>query len=137
MHRLFSLPGESYEALWEHLYAFLEDTLLTPYDSLTHTGGGKFQGTEKISQTMLNILTVQWLYITDNSLPQLVRVEFATALQNTTIYTVRESISASIPTLLQDAELASINRAFIRNAIRCQPQLPDKHRPGRAPTALC
>ena len=94
---------ESREALWERLYTYMEDNLLSKNGGIKHEGI-KVETDETFSPTLLNVLVACWLHILDPGLPALVRSRFSTQLRDQTVYTIREEISDAIPSLLQEKE---------------------------------
>lgn len=105
-------PGESREALWERMYTFLEDNLLSSSGSVMHEGKAPEEmGDEEFSPTLLCVLVVNWLHTINPSLPAMVRQKFPTQLRSNTIYSIRDEISDAIPALLEEIdEKANINR---------------------------
>lgn len=95
--------GESREALWERLYSFLEDNLLTKSGGVKHENA-KIEVDEKITPTLLNVLVTTWLNILNPGLPALVRLKFSTQLRTNTVYSIREEISDAVPTMLTELE---------------------------------
>ena len=96
-------PSESREALWEHLYSYMEDNLLLKDGGVKHEGV-KPETDEQFTPTLLNVLVTCWLNILNPSLPSLVRQRFSTQLREATVYSIREEISDAIPTLIAEME---------------------------------
>lgn len=92
---------ESKEALWERVYSFMEDCLITKASGVLHRGK-QVTTDELLTPTMLNIAVIIWLDAIHHSLPSLVKQRFAIPLRNTTIYSIRSEISDSVPSLLQE-----------------------------------
>ena len=84
-------PDESREALWERLYTFLEDSLLTRNDGVRHEGA-KTERDEVLTPTLLNILVTCWLHTINTSLPAKVRQHFSTQLRGNTVFFKRGDI---------------------------------------------
>ena len=103
--------NESRESLWERLYSFVEDQLLTKDGEVLHENI-KRETDEEFTPTLLNILVTIWLRTINPSLPALVKQRFATQLRSSTVYTLREEISDSIPSIIAEMEEkdCSINR---------------------------
>ena len=102
--------AESREALWERMYTFLEDNLLTTDGSVKHEGVQPTTN-EEFSPTLLCVLVVNWLKTIHPSLPDIVRQKFPIQLRSNTIYSIRNEISDAIPSMLEEIEdKASINR---------------------------
>ena len=90
---------ESREAIWERIYSFIEDNLITKASGIQHKGA-KVENDERMTPTILNIAVVIWLDAIHNGLPALVKQRFAIPLRSTTIYSIRTEISDAIPSLL-------------------------------------
>lgn len=95
--------NESRESLWERLYSFIEDQLLTSDGAVLHEGI-KRENDEEFTPTLLNVLVTIWLQAINPSLPALVKQRFATQLRSCTVYSLREEISDSIPTIISEME---------------------------------
>ena len=104
--------NESRESLWEKLYSFTEDQLLTPNGGISHNNV-KQETTEEFTPTLLNLLVTVWLHTIHPSLPSLVKQRFSTQLRSCTVFTIREEISDAIPVILAELEEkeCSVNRA--------------------------
>ena len=102
--------NESREALYERMYTYLEDNLLTKDGSVEHEGS-KSTKDEELTPTLLNILVVNWLRTIHPSLPHAVKQKFPTQLRSNTIFSIRSEISDAIPSILEEIEeKASISR---------------------------
>ena len=97
--RLGSL--ESREAIWERIYSFLEDNLITKDSGILHKGERLTQD-EHMTPLILNMAVVIWLDSIHRGLPALVKQRFAIPLRSTTIFSIRAEISDAIPSLLQE-----------------------------------
>ena len=95
--------NESREALWERFYSFIEDQLLTRNGGVLHEGV-KIEHDEQLTPTLLNIIVTCWLNAINPALPSVVRQRFTTQLRSNTLYSIREEVSDSIPTLLLELE---------------------------------
>ena len=95
--------NESRECLWERLYSYMEDNLLTKDGGVLHEGV-KLEHDEQFTPTLLNVLVTCWLNIINPALPTLVRQRFTTQLRSNSVFSIREEISDSIPTLLAEME---------------------------------
>ena len=95
--------GESREALWERLYTFMEDNLLTTSSGVKHEDQ-KVTKDEELTPTLLNVLVTTWLNILNPALPSLVRLKFSTQLRTNTVYSIRDEISDAVPTMLTELE---------------------------------
>ena len=107
--------GESPEAFWERLYAFMSDNLLSPSDNLTHLDVAK-PPKEVMTPTLLNTTVTLWLQKIHPQLPVLVKQKFSTELRNKTLASLREEISESLSSLLAEiqGENANISRMNFR-----------------------
>jgi hypothetical protein len=92
--------SQSYEDLWEEMYSHLEECLLDPEDNLIHINA-PVNRKEKLTPTVLNILVAQWLNAINPLLLQKVRERFSKELSSSTLFTIREQISESLPSLLE------------------------------------
>ena len=105
--------GESPEALWEKIYAFVMDNLLSPADGLQHLDIDK-PAKEVMTPTLLNTTVVLWLHAIHPQLPSMVKQKFTTELRKKTLATLREEISESLQAMLAEiqgvSETANINR---------------------------
>ena len=117
--RVLDLPqlrqdtNESREALWERIYTFSEELLLTKDCCVKHENATITED-ETFTPTILNILVAIWLNIINPALPSMVQQRFATALRNNTVFSIRDEISDSIPILL--AELQEKEGLINRNS---------------------
>ena len=105
--------NESRESLWERMYSFLEDQLLSKNGPVLHNGV-KIENDEELSPTLLNLLVTIWLQTINSALPSLVKQRFSTQLRTQTVFTIREEISDAIPILLnelEEKENCNVNRA--------------------------
>ena len=92
---------ESREALWERVYSFIEDNLLTKSSGVMHKGKAVPKD-ETLTPTLQNIAVIIWLDAIHRGLPSLVKQRFAIPLRNTSIYSIRTEISDAVPSLLQE-----------------------------------
>ena len=95
--------NESYECLYERMYNYLDDNLLTKEGSVLHEGV-KPEADELFTPTLLNILVVNWLRTIHPSLPAAVKQKFPTQLRSNTIYSIRSEISDALPSILEEIE---------------------------------
>ena len=105
--------GESHEAMWERLYAFLMDNLLSPSDELKHIDVKK-PPREAMTPTLQNVAVVMWLRIIHPALPSMVKQRYSTQLRHRTLFTIREEISECIESMLAEitGDSANIARSF-------------------------
>ena len=108
--------NESREGLWERLYTFVDEMLLTKEGDVRHENAIVTED-EKFTPTLQNILVAIWLNIINPALPQLVKQRFSTELRSNTVFSIREEISDSIPALISEMEEREglINRAAGNN----------------------
>ena len=93
--------NETRESLWERVYSFVEDSLITKNSNICHNGIPPQQD-EPFSPTLLNIAVVIWLNAIHSGLPALVKQRFAIPMKNNTIYSMRTEISDAIPSMLSE-----------------------------------
>jgi hypothetical protein len=96
-------PNESHETLWERLSAFIEDNLLKKSSGIKHLGA-KIEHDEVLSATLQNVTVVLWLRAINSDLPLMIKQRFATQLRNTTLYSLRDDISESLPSVLAEMQ---------------------------------
>ena len=65
-------PLESREALWERVYSFMEDSLITRASGVKHRGA-VLAADETLTPTLLNIAVIIWLDAIHRGLPTLVK----------------------------------------------------------------
>ena len=115
---MLDLPGirqeedESYEGLWERMYAFVSDNLLKQTDGLQHLRYAAAY-TEKMTPSLLNATVSLWLNAIHPGLNALVKQKFSTSLRNKTLATLREEISESLDAMMMElrGESAHVARA--------------------------
>ena len=95
--------NESREALWERMYSFLEDNLLTTNGDVLHEGA-KVTVDEVFTPSLMCVLVTQWLFTIHPGLPAMVRQRFPTQLRSNTIISIREEISDAIPSMLEEVQ---------------------------------
>ena len=121
--------NESRESLWERLFSFIEDQLLSKDGEVLHEGATRTTN-EVFTPTLINVLVTVWLHTINPALPAMVKQRFSTQLRSCTISSIREEISDAIPTLLSELEEkdCSINRAgtFQRNSFQRNRGTPNR-----------
>ena len=95
--------NETRESLWERLYSFLEDQLLTKTGGILHNNV-KQEKDEEFTPTLLNVLVTHWLHIINPALPAVVKQRFSTNLRTCTLFSIREEVSDAIPVILTELE---------------------------------
>ena len=101
-------PNESRETLWERMYSFLEDNLLTAGGQVQHEGAAVIRD-EVFTPSLLCILVTQWLHTINPSLPAMIRQRFSTQLRTKTVISIREEISDAIPSMLEEIQGRSMD----------------------------
>lgn len=125
--------AESYETLWERMYAFVDDNVVGPNDGLTHCGGTPEQ--EFMSPTILNIIVVLWLHAIHHDLPPLVKQRFATELRGRTLFSIREEVTESLQSLI--TELQEGSGAISRSSYQTRGGSQEKYQPPTKSCCLC
>ena len=111
----FSLnSNESHECLWERLSAFVDDNMLKKSSGIKHLGD-KIVVDEVQSATLQNITVVLWLKAIHADLPLMIKRRFATELKSNTLYSIREEISDSLPSVLADMQEREFNVSFAKD----------------------
>ena len=110
-------PLETREALWERVYGFMEDSLITVASGVKHRGAVLAKD-EHLTPTLLNICVIIWLDAIHKSLPLLVKQRFAITLRDTSIYSIRSQISDAIPSLLLELGEREGNISYANSGFR-------------------
>ena len=108
-------PGDSHEALWEHVSSIIDDNFLDPADNITREG--HIPNLEELSPILQNCTVVLWLHKILLLLPSIVKERFSTTLRSQTIMSIREEISeALLSSLLTQIEndYSSVSRSYVR-----------------------
>ena len=131
-------PNESRECLWERLYSFLEDQLLTKNGGVSHNYV-KQENDEEFTPTLLNMMVTTWLQIINPALPAVIKQRFSTQLRSCTLFTIREEISEAIPVLLSELEEKDsvIQRTSFYQTNRRKNFNQNKKKSFSAPKRLC
>lgn len=108
------------------MYSFVEDNLIERNDNRTHLGK-KAVNDEKISQSFLSVLVLQWLYVINNKLPRAVTMKYAAELRNQTIASSRNEISIALPGILNSIEKSS-EAKVMRAAFQGGKKFPDSRK---------
>ena len=90
---------ESPEDVYQRIKSLIESCLLSSDDELCHHGSTVDED-EVLTPTLENLICCIWLKSIHPSLPSTVKQRYATQLKNSTISSIREEISSSIPELL-------------------------------------
>ena len=125
---------ESPEQLWERMYTYLEDNLLTANGGVKHENADVTIN-EEFTPTLLNVLVVNWLNTIHPSLPNAIRQRFPTQLRSNTIFSLREEISDAIPSILEDLEeKAGIGRLSRFAESKFKNRTPNRYNKSYKPT---
>ena len=109
-------PEERPESLYQRLYAFFEDNLITKDGGILHHGE-KVEADEEITPTLENTITWLWLKLLHNGLPDMVRQKYGTELRNKSLASLKDEISQALPSLLDDIQSVEDSKVF-RAAVR-------------------
>ena len=109
-------PDERPEALYQRLYSFFEDNLMTTTCNIKHHGD-TVEADEEITPSMENLLTWLWLKLINPGLPQVVKMKYGPELRNRSLASIKVGISQALPALMDELETKEENRVF-RSAIR-------------------
>ena len=128
---------ETRESLWERVYGFMENNLLSPVSGVRHDGEDVTEH-EEFSPTLLNLTVVIWLNAIHPGLPAIIKQRFATNLRDVTIYSIRNEISDSVPSLLQELNEREGTVSFTKyNPGRKTKYTPGKYRYGQKQRSKC
>ena len=120
--------NERPEALYQRLYSFFHDNMLSPQSDITHHGV-KVGYEEDMTPTLENTVTVIWLKLIHPGLPAIVKQRYGAELRNKSLATMKPEISQALPSLLDEIhsfEASKILRAsgdtYSRQRINQQPK---------------
>ena len=102
-------PDERPEDLYQRIYMFFEDNLVTS-NSLSHHDA-QLTVDEEMSPTLENTITWLWLKTLNPNLPQLVKQQYGAELRNKTLASLKSEISQAMSSLLD--ELASTEESKV------------------------
>ena len=94
-------PNERHEDLFQRLMAFVEDNLMTTGSDIKHHGK-EITNDEEMTPTIENIVVSVWLHLIHPSLPKMVKQKYATELRNKSISSIKQEISLSLNSLLEE-----------------------------------
>ena len=103
--------GERPETLYQRLYCFFEDNLLSKASGITHCGETPTTD-EQMSPTLENTIVWMWLRLLHPGLPSHVSLRYGPVLRNKTLMSIRNEISAALPTLLSELETNENAKVF-------------------------
>ena len=103
-------PDERPEDLYQRIYMFFEDNLLTA-NSLSHHGA-QLTTDEEMTPTLENTITWLWLKLLNPALPQLVKQRYGADLRNKTVASLKSEISQAMSSLLDEVAATEESRVF-------------------------
>ena len=103
-------PDERPEDLYQRIYMFFEDNLVTA-NSLSHHGT-PLTSDEEMSPTLENTITWLWLKILNPNLPQLVKQQYGAELRNKTLASLKSEISQALSSLLDEFAATEESKVF-------------------------
>ena len=106
--------GDSYENFYMELHGAFEDTLRKQGETLLYRNNEVLETNEEMSPTLENTIVLLWLERIDPRLPQKISATFAHQMVgNTSLRDLQPTISARIPSLLQELDESAANRASL------------------------
>ena len=93
--------GERPECLYQRLYGFFEDSLLTKSCGIKHHGDSP-QTDEVMTPTLENTIVWLWLKLIHPGLPAHVNIKYGTELRDKTLSSIKNEISSALPALLDE-----------------------------------
>ena len=99
------------EALYQRLYSFFEDNLLTTSCGITHNGDA-VEADEEMTPIIENTITWLWLKLLHAALPDLVRQKYGAELRNKSLHSLKNEISQALPSLLDEIQSIEEPRVF-------------------------
>ena len=94
-------PGERYEDLYQRLYTFFDDNLLTSGSTIKHHDSTATSD-EQMSVSVENVIVYLWLERIHVGLPALVQQRYGTELRNKTLSSLKSEISQALNSLLNE-----------------------------------
>lgn len=108
--------GDSYENFYMELHGAFEDTLRKEGETLLYKNNEVLDQDEEMSPTLENTIVMMWLERIDPRLPSKVSTTFAHQMVgNMSLRDLQPTISARIPSLLQELDDAAANRAALHS----------------------
>ena len=101
---------DSYEDVYQRLYAFFDDSLMKA-NGITHHGE-TMEEDELMTPTLENTITWLWLSLVNPGLPQLVHLEYGAELRNKSLASLKSEISQAIPSLIDKIDTAAESQVF-------------------------
>jgi hypothetical protein len=106
--------GDSYENFYMELHGAFEDTLRKQGETLLYRNNEVLETNEEMSPTLEKTIVLLWLERIDPRLPQKISATFAHQMVgNTSLRNLQPTISARIPSLLQELYESAANRASL------------------------
>ena len=106
-------PAEKPETLYQRLYTFFSDNLCKAGELVHH--GVNVSKNEEMSPLVESVIVEVWLSKMHPKLPQVVKQEFATALQTSTLASLKGIISQSLTALMQKIDDIHVMRTSARS----------------------
>ena len=128
-------PDERAEDLYQRLYMFFEDNLITA-NSLTHNGAVLTED-EEMSPTLENTITWLWLKLLNPNLPQLVKQRYGPELRNKTLASLKSEISQALTSLLDELASSEESRVLRTGNRQSYPRQHQSNKPSRKSCVLC
>ena len=124
------------EDLYQRLFAFFEDNLLTSGSSVTHHGVTSTSD-EEVTPTVENTIVFLWLEKVHIGLPGLVKQRYGTELRNKTISSLKSEISLAMSSLLDELRTTESTSVLRVQNFRGRQQQGrfSAHRGGNRPTS--
>lgn len=119
------------EALYQRLYSFFEDNLMTTTCNITHHGEN-IDADEELTPSMENILTWLWLKLINPALPQLIKQKYGTELRNKSLSSIKVEISHALPSLIDELATMEETKVF-RSTIRSNTMFGAANRNNKQP----
>ena len=104
-------PDERPESLFQRIYSFFEDNLLTTSCGITHNGE-TVEVDEEMTPTLENTVTWLWLRELHVALPDIVRQKYGTELRNKSLHSLKDEISQALPSLLDEVHSMEEPKVF-------------------------
>ena len=103
--------NERHEDLYQRLFSFVYDNLLTTDGGIRHRGAVVTRN-EQITPTIENMVVLTWLERIHSGLPALVRQKYGSELRNQTLASLKSEISQSIDSLLEELKSSEDSRVM-------------------------
>ena len=120
-------PNERPQDLYQRIYAFIDDNLMTADGGITHHGLAPED--EDMSPSMENMITYLWLSMVHPQLPQLVKQKYATSLRTKSLASIKSEISGALDSLLLEIRSTEEAKVFRSMASGFRSRKPASQRP--------